>query len=166
MAAQRKVAPVSSSKIVDVGEPVDTGTVTFAAGDEPKLVQPAAEVEVIATKHISKDKADILAFMEEKVRVFIPESDNKYAERVIQVSNDGRSVFFTRGVDQIVPRKYVEVLARATPSTFGNVEKRDESTGEQQIVYPKRTAQRYPFSVIGDSPRGAEWLKRLQAEIR
>lgn len=110
-----------------------------------------------------KEKAAMLAFMEEPVEVVVHTSTDKNAEPIVEVFNDGRVQRFIRGQKQTVKRKFVEVLARAKVDSFGN-EAFTNDEGIQGYRHPKSVSLRYPFSVVNDSTRGQDWLQKVLAE--
>lgn len=111
-----------------------------------------------------QDKAADLAFMKEPVTVFIHDTSEKNADKVFDVSVNGRSIVFQRSQEYVVPRMFVEGLARAKPVHFENEEYTDAS-GERGVRWPTRKGLRYGFSVVkDDNPRGKAWLKGVLAQ--
>jgi hypothetical protein len=108
----------------------------------------------------NKEKLDELAFMAEKVKIILHETSEPNADPVVMVSVNGRSRAFKRGVEYVVPRSYVGVLASAKPVHYTN-EEYTLSDGSQGVRWPSRRGLRYPFGVIEDSPKGRAWLKRM-----
>lgn len=141
-----------------VGQP---GIVTMPSDGEARLERP----EIVPVDGPDwKAKAELLAFMEEPVTVVVHTSTDKNASQIVEVWNDGRVQRFLRGEEQVVKRKFVEVLARAKSDTFRSVEYMDEA-GNQAFRYPKTTSLKYPFAVIrDDNPKGSAWLKKILAE--
>lgn len=100
-----------------------------------------------------------LAFMEELVTVEIADTAEEQADIGFVISVQNKPETFMRGQQKTVKRKFVEGLARAKKTAFGNVLTVDPVNGEQAYVHPSKTGLRYPFSVIrDDNPRGREWL--------
>ena len=125
---------------------------------EPGLVEPVENP-------VSKEKLDMLAFMEEELTILVHDSNDPTDEPFPEVINGGdrNRQYFIRGQEQQVKRKYVEVLARAKRTTRGN-EKFKDANGDDAYRYPSHSALRYPFSVIHDpNPRGKDWLKSVLA---
>ena len=111
------------------------------------------------------DKAEMLAFMEEPVKIMVHTSADPNAEAVIQTGVNGRTQFFIRGMDQVVRRKYVECLARAKHTGFTQKTVNDLQTGNVTQKMIPHTALKYPFSVVqDDNRRGRDWLKQILAE--
>ena len=157
--ARLRVAPVSLSSGIDTGDlqigPGDGDVTMSQAG---KMEHPDIQVE---TKPLNHEKAAELAFMEELMTVRVADTTDPEEGVCISVWNWGRHQLFIRGQDVTCKRKFVEVLARAKPTSYANVEF-TESDGSRSIKWPKRTGARYPFQVVrDDNPRGPEWLRRV-----
>lgn len=103
---------------------------------------------------------DEMAFANEMVRVRIHTTTDKNAHPLPDVFVNGRVQRFPRGEEIMVRRCYVERLARAMATTYGNVKTKGPD-GEDKYVYPASTAEVYPFTVIGDTPKGEAWLKSI-----
>lgn len=112
---------------------------------------------------VSKDKLAMLAFMEEPVKVMVHDTTDPTVMPIPQVRNGEASQFFIRGQEQVVKRKFVEILARAKKTTRGN-EKFVDGNGDDSYRYPAHSALLYPFSVIEDSQKGKDWLRKILAE--
>ena len=165
---------VAPKKILEPMEMIneDAGGVSFKDGVKEEIDEPS-EIEVAHGGLGFKEKAAKLAFYEEMMTINIHESSDQNApETHVFLSVNGRGAgpggmpWVPRGNNVKVARKYVEVLARARPSKYGSVEKLN-SVGEREVVYPRTSALRYPFSVIEDTnPQGATWLSKLLRENR
>lgn len=103
---------------------------------------------------------DEMAFMNEMVTVRIHPSTDRNANPLPDVYVNGRVQRFERGEEISVRRCYVERLALSRMTTFDN-KKVKGPDGEDKYIYPSRTAEVYPFTVIGDTPKGESWLKSL-----
>ena len=123
---------------------------------DPAIVQP---VEV----PVSRQKLDLLAFMEEPVTVHVHDTTDPTAVPIPPVWNDGRSQFFIRGQDQVVKRKFIEVLARCKRTIYSQ-EKYTDGVGNEAYRQIPHTALLYPFSVVEDTAKGRAWLKAILAE--
>jgi hypothetical protein len=110
-----------------------------------------------------KNFADELAFMNEQVVVVVHESQDKNAEKVINVFNDGVPQRFVRGQATIVRRKYVEVLARSKPFSVATPEETD-GNGDRTTNIRTTAGLMYPFEMRDKNPRGQQWLQRILAE--
>lgn len=111
----------------------------------------------------SKKWHDEMAFANEPVTVRVHTTNDKNAHPLPEVWVNGRVQRFPRGEEIIVRRCFVERLARACATTFDNVKTKGPD-GEDKYVYPSATAEVYPFTVIGDSPKGTAWLKTVMAQ--
>ena len=103
-------------------------------------------------------------FMNEMVTIMIAEtSDDDDADKLVQVSVNGRNQFFVRGNPQAVRRCYVERLARMKKTGFSqNLDTLDESKFNMMKA---RSVLRHPFTVIEDrNPRGSAWLRAVLSE--
>jgi len=103
---------------------------------------------------------DEMAFANEMVTVRIHSSTDKNAHPLPDVYVNGRGQRFPRGEEITVRRCYVERLARAMATTYGNVKTKGPD-GEDKYIYPPSSAEIYPFTVIGDSAKGEAWLKSI-----
>jgi len=114
-------------------------------------------------KPLSKDYMDELAFMEEIIEIMVHEADDPAAENPVAAGNNGRVVYFQRGVPTKARRCIVDSLITktdriSTPEFFNGA-------GERARAIRRTSALKYPFSVISDpNPRGVEWLRRRMAE--
>lgn len=160
----RSVPPVVRSATIDTGDfqiGNGDGDVMMPTTGAPTLVHPSIDT-VEGPAH--KEKVDALAFNEEKLVVYVPESTNPKDGPTISIWVNGRHQLFIRGQNVTCARKFVERLARARPVTYSNVEFVD-GEGNRAFKYPKRTSQRYPFSVVSDpNPNGKAWLRKILAE--
>lgn len=161
-----KTVPVSRSGIIDTGEfrvGGANGDVTMDTDSAPVLRKPVAEVDVVDTLP-PLEFLEELKFNEELLEVEVHEASDQYPSPTVSVWNGGIHQLFIRGQRQIVKRKFVEVLARTKPITYGNVEYVD-AEGNRRVKWPQRTALKYPFQVVRDaSPRGREWLRKILAQ--
>ena len=124
-----------------------------------------SEHVIAVDRPVSKEKLEILAFMEEELTILVHDTTDPTAEPLPEIINGGgkNRQYFIRGQEQRVKRKYVEVLARAKRTARGN-EKFKDSNGDDAYRYPAHTAPRFPFTVIEDSQKGKEWLKAILSE--
>lgn len=111
----------------------------------------------------SKKWHDEMAFANEMVTVRVHPSTDRNSHPLPDVYVNGRVQRFPRGEELQVRRCFVERLARACATTFGNVKVKGPD-GEDKYIYPQSTAEVYPFVVIGDTPKGEAWLKRIRQE--
>lgn len=119
-------------------------------------------VEVVPAMALDGYAAD-LAFMEEPVEIEVHESNDPNAEPIVDLYCNGTPQRIIRGVPITVKRKYVQVLASARQVSMST----DTRVDGEQVVnrVNKRSALRYPFSVVRDDNRkGRDWLRAaLQA---
>jgi len=123
------------------------------------MVRPDQDI-VIAEGPSLGDYAAELAFNEELVRVVVHESTDPSAEPLVDLYCNGTPQRFFRGQEQVVKRKYVEILARARQTSIST---QVATHGDDTVNrVNKHTAVRYPFAVLEDrNPRGAAWLKQV-----
>jgi hypothetical protein len=119
-------------------------------------------IEIVTVKALDGYAGD-LAFMEELVEVEVHESSDPNAEPIVDLYCNGIPQRLIRGRAHTVKRKYVHILARARQVSM-STETRVEGENVVNRVN-KRSALRYPFSVMrDDNPRGRDWLRQeLQA---
>lgn len=112
---------------------------------------------------LNKDYMDELAFMEEIIEIMVHEVDDPAAENPVAAGNQGRVVYFQRGVPTRARRCIVDSLIVktdriSTPEYFNGA-------GERARAIRRTSALKYPFSVISDpNPKGGEWLRKRMAE--
>jgi len=152
--------------IRDAFEPMEQGLGEEGAA-EAKEVDGSAVIEHPANVNPDsiefKNKAAALAFMNEKVKIYIHDTAEKNADKVFEVAVNGVKRVFQRDQEYLVERKYVEGLARAKPIHYENVEY-TMSNGERGVKWPTRRGLRYGFSVLEDTQNGKAWLKGVLAE--
>lgn len=116
-------------------------------------------VEVVPAVALDGYAAD-LAFMEEPVEVEVHESNDPNAEPIVDLYCNGTPQRIVRGQPITVKRKFVQILANA----------RQVSMSTETLVQgydvinrvSKRSALRYPFSVVRDDNRkGRDWLRQV-----
>lgn len=113
-----------------------------------------------------ESKEDYELFMNQTVTVAIHEVSDEWAEQMFSVEMHPKKIWFQRGKSRKCPRWAVELLARARPVGFRNVEQTND-LGEKEVIYPWRSGLRYPFAVIEDpDPRGRGWLENILHEER
>lgn len=167
---QSKLPNVAPGKILAAEEFLneDVGIVTFGDGERDDDIQ---EIDVESSIIGAKERTEKLAFNEEPVTIMISEGqDENNPEPAVFLSVNGRGAmpdgnpWVPRGVAVTIKRMYVETLARARPASYGSVE-RVNAQGEKEIVYPRSTSLRYPFSIIEDrNPKGSAWIRALLGE--
>lgn len=112
-----------------------------------------------------EEKAKMLSFMEEPIKVLVHRSGDKQAANIAEVWNGGIRQAFIRGVPIVVKRKFVEVLARAREITYDQDVGVDRNTGEAVQRMIPRIGLKWPFDVLEDpNPLGRAWLQSLIQE--
>lgn len=152
-----------------VGKEIDTRgmqtravpPVDLSIGDE--AVEREREEIVLVDKPMNTDYQDELAFMEEKLEITLARKSDKFAPLYEVFRVNGKALGIRVGVKTLVPRKFVEVIARAMPYDVRTVvikhEKYEDNFVERDVI------QQHPFTVNRDpNPRGAEWLERVLME--
>lgn len=111
--------------------------------------------------------AETLAYMEERVLVRVQTSSEPHAEKIIEVWNDGIPQRFIRGEWVVAKRKFVEVLARATPFSVSTPEGLD-GRGDKTRRLETHNGQRYPFEFNdpNNQAKGMAWLNGIYAEAQ
>ena len=142
----------------EIGQDGDVTVVESKDGEATILVKPDQEpIEDPA----AKEKMANLQFMEDMITIQIHDTAEKDADPLFEVSVNGRSQIFERGLVYTVPRYIVEGLARAKPVHYRNEEYTTDE-GIRAVKWPSSTGLRYGFSVIQDPhPRGRDWLRSV-----
>ena len=131
-----------------------------ASGDikrEAKVIEPV-------DADIKSDHAQKLIFMEEMVTIHLHDPQDNNPEPIVTVGVNGRVKYLQRGVQHTLPRKYLEVLARARRTNYRTM---DSTTpdGGRTTVLRATTVLQYPFTVIEDkNPKGEPWLRAIMNE--
>ena len=114
-------------------------------------------IEVVPAVAVDSYAAD-LAFMEEPVEIEVHESNDPNAEPIVDLYCNGIPQRIVRGQPIAVKRKYVQILAGARQVSMST----DTRVQGEDVInrVSKRSALRYPFSVIrDDNRRGRDWLR-------
>lgn len=117
-------------------------------------------------KDVRRDKKtlDAMAFMEEPVKIMVHESTDENAQPVVDVYCNGVPQRFVRGMEQVVKRKFVQILINARTTSVRTRTGVEGGNVVNQLT--RHTAVRYPFSVIEDrNPRGGAWLREALASV-
>ncbi len=111
-----------------------------------------------------KKQLDEMAFMEEPVKIMVHESTDENAQLVVDVYCNGTPQRFVRGMEQVVKRKFVQILINARTTSVRTRTGVEGGNVVNQLT--RHTAVRYPFSVIEDrNPRGGAWLRESLASV-
>lgn len=128
-----------------------TGVIDRSAMHEEGIeVVPAVAVDSYAAE---------LAFMEEPVEIEVHESNDPNAEPIVDLYCNGIPQRIVRGQPITVKRKYVQILAGARQVSMST----DTRVQGEDVInrVSKRSALRYPFSVVRDDNRkGRDWLRQ------
>jgi hypothetical protein len=100
----------------------------------------------------------------EKMSIIVHTTSEKQSDKTIEVSVNGHSMIFERGVQyDNIPRYLVEALIRAKPIQYDNHEFKNKE-GLQEYKYLAQRGLRYPFNIVNPSTRDGAWFKNLQAQ--
>lgn len=135
----------------------------FAKRDIPIVDAAGTRETEIITSPEPNPQADYLAelkFMEEPVTIVLGRSSEKFAPQMHCFRVNGVARWIRVGIPTTIPRKYVEVIARAQPYSVETEVIKHEAHEENKVI---RTASgKYPFSVVrDDNPRGFDWLSKI-----
>ena len=120
------------------------------------------DIEVV-DKPLPTDAIDMEKFMNEPVTVMVYEARDETETDLVYTAVNGVAQYIRRGIPQTIKRKYVEVLARAKPTSF--TQNLDDRLGEAMNHLRQRHGLKYPFTVQHDpNPNGAPWLRGVLAE--
>lgn len=126
------------------------------------IAMPEGEV-IVAEGPVQDDYAKQLAFDEELVEVTLAESTDPNADPFVETWVNGVSQAFWRGVPVQCKRKYLFGLAKAQMTDVSTQEFMN-GNGERDVRINRRTAIKYPFSVVDPNPKGAAWLKSVMSQ--
>lgn len=121
-----------------------------------------ADVEIVTNAGIS-DAAELEAFMQEKVEIYVHKGRGPHDLDVVVPNVGGTNQPIVRGVWVAVKRKYVEALARA--HTIRYEQKVMDPTRPEAIQMVPKAVPDYPFDCRDDSRRGKKWLEAIYASI-
>jgi hypothetical protein len=122
-----------------------------------------ADGKIISNPTRGKKWMDEMAFMEEIVTVRVHTTTDKNANPIPDIYVNGRVQRFLRGHEQKVKRLFLAKLAQSQVTSFDCQLVKDHE-GQDKYVYPGTSAEIYPFTVIGDTPKGDAWLKGLMRQ--
>jgi hypothetical protein len=127
-----------------------------------EMGQPDTDVEVVTNAGLT-DAAELEAFMNEEVAVFVHKGRNDSDLEVIVPVVGQKNQPIIRGHEQRIKRKYVEVMARSHTIRYEQQVK-DPSRPEAFVMVEKKIPD-YPFDVREDTRRGKKWLDAIYASI-
>jgi len=117
------IIPKDSMHSEEAYQHLDENPIEFVKNDDPNI--DAQVIEHVASEVNSaefREKADQMAFDKHMLEIFVMASSSPYPDRTCTVSVNGIVRFVPRGIKIKLPRNYVEILARAKTSTYGNIE--------------------------------------------
>jgi len=156
---RKNVAPVVIRKMTESQEQTvgQSGVREFDKNNE------LTKLPTVQTEKKSAKWMEDMAFANEIVTVRIQPDTNKASHPFPEVWVNGRVQRFVRGEEQKVRRCYVEKLARMKLTSYDNLKTKDVN-GEDVYRYPHTTGLVFPFTVVGDTPKGDAWLKQILQE--
>jgi hypothetical protein len=169
-AARSRPAVKTPARVTSEDLPVaPEKTVSFDNGTRK---EEGSEIIIESGAANFSEKAAMLAFMEEEVRVIISEADGKNPETHVFLAVNGIGPgpggvkWVPRGVEVSMKRKFLNVLAGARQVKYTNYEETN-TEGVRESKQRATANDRYPFSVVEDqNPRGIHWLRELRATNR
>ena len=108
-----------------------------------------------------------LAFMEEKLEIYLHRGREKYSAQFEPFTVNGRTAWVQVETRTMLARKYVEVMARSQPMDVRTRSFKIEESPEARCVNenPCTTYAQFAFSVMSDpSPLGSAWLAKVMRE--
>lgn len=130
-------------------------------GDDVTLDTLDADVIVQDDKLAEKEYLAELAFMEEPVTVMVHRSREKFAPLVLDFYVNGKPIWLRVDTPTTIPRKYVEVIARAQPMDVRTQIDDEQSDNPINRIVRSMSSQ-FPFTVVEDkNPKGAAWLAQV-----
>jgi hypothetical protein len=161
---QAKHNPVLTTKAIESGDQAIPQGEVRVMNTTGEASMPAPSLIVEHKGRIDPEKTAMLAFLAEPVTVRIATTTDKNAEQVFEIIVNGRTFFFRRGEDKVVPRYVADRLARLKQTGYTQQEVVN-AQGDKQYLHIPSTALKYDFTVINDPhPRGHEWFKAVCAE--
>lgn len=127
--------------------------------DEVELVTHTTDVR---SAEFEK-KADQMRFDRDILKVKIAPSSSPYPDKTFTLGVNGVQFCAIRGVEQPMPRCFVEVMARAKTSSYTNREGVIEGTNEMTVFHDETKGQRFVFQVTYDPNKelADQWLDRV-----
>jgi len=112
-----------------------------------------------------KDWFASMSHAHEKISIHVQATNEKDADRIIEIQVNGRSFLFERGKQYDgVPRYIVEGFLRAKPIQYDNKEYKD-AAGLQQVKYDANRGLRYAVAMVNPTARDTAWFQHIQAQI-
>jgi hypothetical protein len=164
MSSLAKNHPVVPNKHLEaqeqyMGAEGDAKIVSDKDGSPIMLVPDGTNVE----DPLFKEKARMLQFNEELIEVDIHAPPDEQMPMRFEIGVSGVPFVFEHNKRFRVARKFVEGLARAKPSTFGN-KSVINAEGEQEYQYPVRKGLKYGFSLVNPTQLDTRWIQSIMAQ--
>jgi len=119
-------------------------------------------IEPINEQDIAAGAVEMEAFMNQRLLINIMKSADRESLPVVIPNVNGVNHPILRGVDTLVKRKFVEVLARCRDTKY---EQRIDKFNPEKFIMAPSTAIKDPFVVKHDPhPHGNEWLDIILRE--
>ena len=131
-----------------------------AAGNQILTVPDGTHVD----DPLFSEKMKMLQFNEGLIDVHIHDNADEQMPKTFEVFCNGIPQFLTHGKVCRMKRKFVEILMRAKPAKFGNVERNDPATGEKEYVYPVSKGLKFGFSLVNPTPIEQQWIAAVAAQ--
>ena len=125
-------------------------------GKDQTGIEPVAANDLI-------DKADMEAFMNQILTIYIHPSNNRESNPVLLPNVNGVNQPIIRGQNSKIKRKFVEVLAR-TRHTGYEQRTPDANKPHKYVMVPSMVVTD-PFTIVHDPhPNGAAWIQGILSE--
>jgi len=135
----------------------------------PNLDKAKNEGLVETTVPLDKPLAQLAEqeqFMNDLIEVHFAEAANPDIETpVVEITVNNRYFFARRGESKMIPRYFLEVLARSKVMRV-RTERKVDAEGAETMVPRITYTPCYPFTVIADpaGKKGIEWLRNIMAQ--
>jgi hypothetical protein len=127
-----------------------------------------SDIILSSNEMLNKDYLDELKFMEERVTVVLHRGSERHAPNIHDFYVNGKPLWIPVDQATSIPRKYLEVIARAQPFSVQTKVNKNEQDGDDAVVDNQAVryqSAKYPFSVVKDeNPRGHAWLAKVMRE--
>lgn len=102
-------------------------------------------------------------FMNEPVEIYVHPVSDENAPPYVILNCNGTNQPVARGVNQVVKRKFVEILARMKETKYSQQPANPYEPDNRPLV--GRQGMCYPFDMVSDrNPKGRAWLNKIMAE--
>ena len=167
---------------VGTTDAINTPAVSGRAHETVNTDFPTRAIDAIEVDSLANLKPDIitsteemsaqdyfaeLAFMEEKLEIYLHRGREKYSAQFESFAVNGRTVWVQVETRTLLARKYVEVMARSQPMDVRTRSFKLEENPEAHCVNETIRTQfaNFAFSVMRDpNPKGGAWLAKVMRE--